>query len=74
MSAGCPYRCTGMMPLVRPVTAASTARASRQNWSGSISAKTGVAPVRAGNASSRADRLPRVPHPVLPASRPDLST
>ena len=47
MAAGCPYRCTGMMPTVRPVTACSTAVASRQKSTGEMSANTGVAPARA---------------------------
>ena len=36
-----------MIAAVRSVTAARTLSASRQKWSGSMSAKTGVAPVRA---------------------------
>src|SRR5665648_370394 len=47
MSAGCPYRCTGMMAAVRSVMAASTDAASRQYVCGSMSAKAGVAPVSA---------------------------
>ena len=43
MSAIRPVRCTGMIALVRGVTAASTAAGS-MFWSGSTSAKIGVAP------------------------------
>src|SRR3954464_6040644 len=45
MSAGCPYRCTGMMAAVRGVTAAAAAFGSRVRRSASISANTGRAPV-----------------------------
>ena len=46
-SAGWPKMCTGMIARVRSVIAASAAAGSRQNVSGSMSANTGVAPVRA---------------------------
>ena len=45
MSAGCPYRCTGMIAAVRGVIAASVAAGSIVRRSGSMSANTGLAPV-----------------------------
>ena len=45
MSAGCPYRCTGRIAFVRGVTAASICRGSIVNVRGSMSTKTGCAPV-----------------------------
>ena len=45
MSAGWPYRCTGMIALVRSVIAASIAPRSIVKVRGSISTNTGVAPV-----------------------------
>ena len=44
MSAGCPYRCTGMMPTVRGVIAASIAAGSIVNVAPSVSQNTTVAP------------------------------
>ena len=46
-SPGCPKMCTSTIARVRSVTAASAATGSRQSVTGSMSAKTGVAPVRA---------------------------
>lgn len=44
MSAGWPYRCTGMMPTVRGVIAASIAAGSIVNVASSVSQNTTVAP------------------------------
>ena len=44
MSAGCPYRCTGMIPTVRGVIAASIAAGSIVNVAPSVSQNTTVAP------------------------------
>src|SRR5450759_4377162 len=44
MSAGCPYRCTGMMPTVRGVIAASIAPGSMVKVVPSVSQNTAVAP------------------------------
>ena len=45
-SAGRPNRCTGMIARVRSVTFAATSSGSTLSVTGSMSAKTGVAPVR----------------------------
>ena len=45
-SAGRPNRCTGMIARVRSVTFAATSSGSTFSETGSMSAKTGVAPVR----------------------------
>jgi hypothetical protein len=45
MSAGCPYRCTGTIALVRGVIAAARPSGLRVSESGSTSTSTGVAPV-----------------------------
>ena len=56
MSAGWPYRCTGMMAAVRDVTAASTAAGSIVPLSSSTSANTGVAPaIRMASPENAAD-------------------
>ena len=47
IGAGCPYRCTGWIPTVRSVIAASTAAGSTVNVRGSTSTNTGVAPLTA---------------------------
>ena len=74
MSAGCPYRCTGMTPTVRSVTAASTAAGSRQKKSGSMSTNTGVAPVSATEfavaAKVKDGTMTSSPGPTPAASRP----
>ena len=44
ISAGCPYRCTGMMPTVRGVIAASIAAGSIVKVVPSVSANTTLAP------------------------------
>src|SRR5665647_1258963 len=77
MSAGCPYRCTGMMAAVRSVMAASTDAASRQYVCGSMSAKTGVAPVSATELAVAAKvndgTMTSSPGPIPAASRPRCS-
>ena len=45
--AGRPNRCTGMIAFVRGVIRAATSSGSRFSVTGSMSAKTGVAPTRA---------------------------
>ena len=47
MSAGWPKMCTGRIALVAGPIRASAAAGSRQYVTGSMSAKTGVAPTRA---------------------------
>ena len=59
---------------VRSVTAARTLSAARQNWSGSMSAKTGVAPVSATELAVAANvndgTMTSSPGPMPAASRP----
>src|SRR4051794_8876869 len=66
-----------MIALVRSVTAARTLSASRQKWSGSMSAKTGVAPVRATELAVAAKvndgTITSSPGPTPAARRPRCS-
>ena len=56
MSAGCPYRCTGMIAAVRGVIAAAVAAGSIVRRSASMSANTGVAPaIMIASAEKAAD-------------------
>lgn len=65
------------MPTVRGETAASTATGSRQKWSGSMSANTGVAPVSATElavaAKVKDGTITSSPGPTPAASRPRCS-
>ena len=77
ISAGWPYRCTGMMAAVCGVTAASTASGSTQKYLASMSAKTGRAPVSATALAVAANvndgTITSSPAPMPAASRPRCS-
>src|SRR5699024_9402700 len=77
ISAGCPYRCTGMIARVRSVTAASTETGSRQNVPGSISANTGRAPANttelAVAAKVNEGTITSSPTPTPAANKPKCS-